>query len=103
MFLSAAVLVSCSSTPLAPNTTISPASANVPAGQKQTFAITGSVSAAVTWAVNGVVGGNSTVGTIMTAGPNGTDGVYSAPAIIPNPATVTITATAGSNSSAGNG
>jgi serine protease len=42
----------------------------------------------VTWQVNGVAGGNSTVGTISSAG------LYSAPAAIPSPATVTVTATA---------
>ena len=43
---------------------------------------------AVTWQVNGVAGGNSTVGTISSAG------LYTAPAAIPSPATVTVTATA---------
>jgi serine protease len=42
---------------------------------------------AVTWDVNGIVGGNATVGTI-TAG-----GSYVAPASVPSPATVIVTAT----------
>lgn len=41
----------------------------------------------VTWRVNGVVGGNATVGTITAAG------VYTAPAAVPAGGTVTITAT----------
>lgn len=41
----------------------------------------------VTWSVNGVQGGNSTVGTISAAG------LYQAPAAVPSPATVTIRAT----------
>jgi hypothetical protein len=41
---------------------------------------------AVTWQVNGIAGGNTTYGTISAAG------LYSAPAVIPNPATVMVTA-----------
>jgi hypothetical protein len=39
------------------------------------------------WAVNGVVGGNSTLGTISTSG------LYKAPNTIPSPATVTVSVT----------
>lgn len=51
---------------------------------------TGSYSSTVTWAVSGVQGGNSTVGTISAAG------LYTAPSAIPatNPVTVTATSTA---------
>jgi Glycosyl hydrolase family 79 C-terminal beta domain len=52
-------------------------------------------TSAVTWAVNGSPGGNSTVGTISTAG------LYSPPAVIPIPNTVTISAKANANSSSG--
>jgi hypothetical protein len=41
---------------------------------------------AVTWQVNGVTGGNATVGTISSAG------LYTAPTVVPSPATVTVTA-----------
>ncbi len=41
---------------------------------------------AVNWSVNGVAGGNSTVGMISASG------VYTAPVTVPTPATVTITA-----------
>lgn len=97
LFFGAAMLASCSSMLIPPGITISPSSSNVPVGQKQTFAISGSGNEAITWAVNGMAGGNSTVGTITAAGPNGTDGIYSAPTSIPNPAAVTITATTGSS------
>ena len=53
---------------------------------------TGSYSSAVTWAVGGVTGGNSTLGTISTSG------LYTAPATVPatNPVTITATSTANS-------
>src|SRR5438067_782180 len=41
----------------------------------------------ITWSVNGVVGGNSSVGTITTAG------LYTAPAAVPMSNVVTVTAT----------
>ena len=55
-----------------------------------TLALTATVSNtndhAVIWQVNGIAGGSSAVGTVSDTG------VYSAPAILPNPATVTVTA-----------
>jgi len=77
----------------APSTTIpvtvsvSPASVTLSAGATQTFTatVTNDPSNAVTWEVNGVVGGNSTFGTIDTAGN------YTAPAA---PATAPISVTA---------
>jgi YD repeat-containing protein len=47
----------------------------------------GTATTNVTWSVNGLPGGDTTVGTIST------DGLYTAPARVPNPATVTVTAT----------
>jgi hypothetical protein len=74
---------------------VSPASANVPAAGAQVFMAkvtgTGSPSAAVTWSVNGITGGNATVGTIVASGANGA--TYTAPAAPPSPPTVTVTAT----------
>jgi serine protease len=70
--------------------TVTPATASVQAGNgMQTFtaAVTNTSNTAVTWSVNGVAGGNATVGMISTAG------VYTAPASAPTPATVTVTAT----------
>src|SRR3712207_1947665 len=46
------------------------------------------VSGPVQWSVNGVAGGNSTVGTISSTG------LYKAPAVVPNPNTLTIGAAA---------
>jgi hypothetical protein len=72
-----------------------PSSATVSAGAAQVFTAsvtgTGSPSSAVTWSVNGIVAGNSTVGTIVANGS--TTAVYTAPAAPPIPATVTVTAT----------
>ena len=48
---------------------------------------TGAFNSSVTWAVNGIANGNSTVGIISSAG------LYTAPATVPNPATVTVMAT----------
>lgn len=55
--------------------------------------ISGSTTTPVSWAVNGVAGGNATVGTISTSG------LYTAPSAVPNPNTVTVTATSQANSS----
>lgn len=67
---------------------VSPSSASVAEGGTQSFTatVTNSSNTEVTWKVNNVAGGNSTVGTISTAG------VYTAPASVPSPATVTVTA-----------
>jgi uncharacterized repeat protein (TIGR03803 family) len=68
---------------------VTPTLANVPAGGTQAFTgtVTGASSPGVNWSVNGISGGNSTVGTISS------QGLYTAPTSIPNPATVTVTAT----------
>jgi serine protease len=70
---------------------VGPATASVQAnGGTQTFTatVTNTTNTAVTWQVNGVTGGNSTVGMISTSG------VYTAPTTLPSPATVTVTAVA---------
>jgi YVTN family beta-propeller protein len=66
--------------------TISPTTATIGTGEVFTFSatVTGSINTAVTWAVNGVIGGGSSIGTITTSG------VYTAPSTAQ---TVTITAT----------
>ncbi len=68
--------------------TVSPATASVSASTTRQFSatVTGSTNTAVTWNVNGMVGGNSTVGSISASG------LYTAPAAVPNSATVTIQA-----------
>jgi len=62
--------------------------------QQLTATVAGTSNTAVTWSVNGVSGGNSTAGTISSAG------LYTAPQDLPNPATATIQATSQANSSA---
>ena len=74
---------------------VSPTTANIPTGGEQVF--TASVSGAdgaatgINWSVNGIAGGNATVGTI--AATSATTAMYTAPPVPPSPATVTITAT----------
>jgi hypothetical protein len=74
--------------------TISPTSATLAAGTKQQFtptvSVTGSSNNAVNWSVNGIAGGNATVGTIDSTG------LYTAPASPPNTA-ITVTATSQAN------
>lgn len=69
--------------------TLSPASASVMVSQTQQFtaSVSGTSNTAVTWSVNGVPGGNSTVGTVSSSG------FYGAPTAVPSPAAVTVTAT----------
>jgi hypothetical protein len=68
---------------------ISPTSASVRVRQNKQFTATvqNTANTSVTWKVNGIVGGNSTVGTISTSG------VYRAPNSVPNSAVVTVSAT----------
>lgn len=58
-------------------------------GNQMTFAatVTNTTDTTVSWSVNGIAGGNSTVGTISSTG------VYTAPADLPSPTSVQITAT----------
>jgi len=67
---------------------VTPTASSVLLGNTQLFAagVTNTTDTAVTWSVNGVVGGNSTVGTISATG------LYAAPADLPSNATVTIAA-----------
>ena len=79
-------------------TTPNTAAVNIGVNQNVSFVatVTGNCVGAgcgVTWAVNGVVGGNSTYGTIGT----GTSTNFVAPANVPTPATFNITATSVAN------
>jgi hypothetical protein len=68
---------------------VCPASSSVLVGSgTQTFTATvaNTTDDSVTWQVNGIAGGNSSVGTITSAG------VYTAPAQVPSGSAVTITA-----------
>jgi hypothetical protein len=71
---------------------ISPSAAAVPLGAAQAFqaTVTGTQNANVTWDVNGVVGGNSTVGLILNS-PTGSDATtYTAPQALPAGGSVTV-------------
>lgn len=74
-----------------PNVTVSvaPTSAMIFLGATQSFGatVTGTTDTRVVWSVNGVAGGNATVGTISNMG------LYTAPGDLPSPASVTVTAT----------
>lgn len=79
-------------TPPPPTTSvsISPTSVNVNIGTQQQFTaqVSGSTNTAVTWQVNGVIGGDASVGTISTAG------LFAAPVSATSKSTVSVTATA---------
>jgi len=68
--------------------TVTPNPVNVAVSTQEQFTatVTGTTNTSVNWQVNGVAGGNATVGTISTSG------LFQAPATIPAPTTVTITA-----------
>ncbi len=61
-------------------------------------AVLGGAASNVTWSVDGVAGGNATVGTITASGTNNEIGLYTAPDDAPGGGTVTIRATRTDNS-----
>jgi len=69
--------------------TVSPTGASVPTGTTQQFkaSVTGTSNTAVAWSVTGTGCSGVACGTINTSG------FYTAPAVVPSPATVTVTAT----------
>ncbi len=77
--------------------TLLPSTATIPTGGAQVFTATvsgtGSPATTVSWSVNGIAGGDSTVGTIAASGVSGstTTSVYTAPAVPPSPPSVTVT------------
>jgi hypothetical protein len=76
------------------NVWISPTGATVQIGHARSFLaiVSGSSNKNVNWLVNGIVGGNFTVGTIRPSG------VYTAPNSVPRGGTVTVTAVSQANS-----
>jgi hypothetical protein len=82
--------------PLPVKVTISPKTASVATRQTRQFTATvqNSTNHSVTWKVNGVANGNSTIGTITTGG------LYTAPAAVPSPSSVTVTAVSAADTSA---
>jgi hypothetical protein len=83
-------------TPEVTSVTVSPATAQLQTGASEMFTAqvmgTGAFNTSVNWSVNGIGGGNTTVGTIA-------GGQYTAPAAPPTPSNVTITATSVQDSS----
>jgi hypothetical protein len=73
--------------------TVAPPSATVPAGATQQFTATveNTANTSVTWKVNDITGGNSTLGTITTGG------LYTAPLAPPLSGTVTVSAASVTN------
>ncbi|MBL9186434.1 MAG: DUF1800 family protein [Opitutaceae bacterium] len=73
-----------------------PAAATLTVGGTQQFAagVAGTGNTAVTWSVNGNLGGNTTVGTISATG------LYTAPSAVPASVPVTVRATSAANPSA---
>jgi hypothetical protein len=73
---------------------ISPTTTHVATGTQQQFTATvlGTSNTAVTWSLSGVGCSGSSCGSITS------DGLYTAPAVVPTPAQVTITATSDANS-----
>jgi uncharacterized protein (DUF1800 family) len=68
---------------------VAPATGMIRSGNQQVFTatVTGTNNTAVSWSVNGVAGGNASIGTIVG------NGNYLAPVNIPTPNTITVTAT----------
>ncbi len=77
--------------------TVTPASASVQVNAQKQFAasVTGNANQSVTWDVNGSIGGNNAVGFIDSI-----SGLYTAPSVVPSPATVTVHATSKAMSAA---
>jgi hypothetical protein len=92
---SATVTLSCAAA-----NSISPSSINVSLGATQSFSASLCIasSASIVWDVNGIVGGNSSVGTIAPTGAGAA--AYTAPASLPSPNPVTVHATSGTVSAA---
>jgi uncharacterized protein YjdB len=68
--------------------TLTPASSTIRCGATLSFTakVANTTDSAVAWQVNGQAGGSSSAGTISATG------VYTGPAVLPNPAAVTVTA-----------
>ena len=91
VFATASITIS---QPVVITVALTPASLSLRESQHMlmTGVVSGSPDQRLTWSVNGIVGGNATVGTIV-APNNGSAGmIYTAPESVPSPITVTIQA-----------
>jgi hypothetical protein len=81
--------------------TVTPANVSVSLNATQNFIaqVTGTTNIGVTWDVNGVVGGDSMVGTVTNSAGSDT-ATYTAPGVVPSPATVIVHATSSATASA---
>ncbi|MBS1849804.1 MAG: DUF1800 family protein [Acidobacteria bacterium] len=79
--------------PPKPAISLTPAKADIHAGQTQKFvaSVTGMDNTAVSWSVNGVAGGNATVGSIDN------NGLYTAPELVPSQNPVKVQAASMAN------
>lgn len=93
-YQSVSASITITTTPVV-NISISPTSASVKTIGTQAFSatVTGTSNTTVTWKVNNITGGNSTLGTISTSG------LYNAPSAVPNPASVTVSAVSAADNS----
>jgi hypothetical protein len=57
-----------------------------------TAIVMGDTNQTVNWAVNGIIGGNGTIGTLVTDPQNLNQELYLAPPVVPSPPTVSVTA-----------
>ena len=75
--------------------TVSPAGVTLAVNSTQQFgaSASGAPNTAVRWSVNGITGGDRTVGTISESG------LYTAPGAVPSPNAVTVTATSQADTS----
>jgi hypothetical protein len=78
---------------------ITPSAVAVPLGAAQGFqaAVTGAPNVAVKWDVNGIVGGNSSVGSILNSASAADSTTFTAPQILPAGGSVTVHATTDKN------
>jgi len=85
---SASAKITIDASTAAVTVSVSPTSASVTAGKTKQFtaSVSGTTSTGVTWQVNSVTSGNSTVGTVSTSG------LYTAPSSVPSGGSVTVTA-----------
>src|SRR5262252_690420 len=93
-WLSLALIFACQAV-YAAQVSVSPASVTLTAGQSQQFTATANAGQTTfTWSVNGISGGDATVGTISSTG------LYVAPPVVSAAATVTIAASSSVKGSA---
>jgi hypothetical protein len=80
---------------------VSPTAATVALGGTQTFqaVVTGPQDTTVTWDVGGVVGGNTTLGTILNSQTNPDNTTFTAPLNLPAGGSVTVRARSNANPS----